>query len=229
MRTSLGLVGDLDDVDLIEDVEQAFGVRLPDDELGRCETVGDLFELIIARLPDEPKTADRCATAMCLYRVRRAILTVAPLLDLRPSSPIGALRDVSVRALYRAIAREGGLRPPFTYMSGWGCACLLAAVAVPAALFWWGAPWWTAAISLIVAMIPYRLSPLRLPPKLTVFGDLIELIAARNVGTLAALGARLRPTEAWKALQTVCADHAVLDCGEIERDTLIIGPARATM
>jgi len=40
MTSSLGLAGDLDDVELIQDVEAAFGVRLGDDEIEQCSTVG---------------------------------------------------------------------------------------------------------------------------------------------------------------------------------------------
>lgn len=55
MTSSLGLAGDLDDVDLVEDVEAAFSIRLGDDEISRCSTVGQLFELIEARLPQMPR------------------------------------------------------------------------------------------------------------------------------------------------------------------------------
>ena len=73
MKASLELAGDLDDVELVEDIEKAFGVRLPDGELSNCHTVGDLFDLVLARIPDRSATADRCATAMCFYRLRRAV------------------------------------------------------------------------------------------------------------------------------------------------------------
>lgn len=36
MTSSLGLAGDLDDVELIQDVEAAFGILLADDEIRPC-------------------------------------------------------------------------------------------------------------------------------------------------------------------------------------------------
>jgi len=39
MTSSLGLAGDLDDVELIQDVEAAFGIRLADDDIEGCSTV----------------------------------------------------------------------------------------------------------------------------------------------------------------------------------------------
>lgn len=227
MRTSLGLAGDLDDVELVEDIERAFDIQLPDDQLKHCKTVGDLFRLVVARLPNEQDRGDRCASAMCFYRLRRVVLTIAPHLELRPSSPIETLRSISVRALYRAIQRADGLRPPAPYLSVWGGGSLLGAVVAPIALLWMGAPWWAAGVAVLVSIVLYRVSPVRLPPALGTFGDLVELVTARSIGTLAAHGARLRPAEAWKALQTVCADHAVTTGGEIHEGTLILQPRKA--
>lgn len=108
MQSSLGLAGDLDDVELIEDIEEAFSLRFADDDLKRCRTVGDLFSLVEADLPDDGSS---CATAMCFYRMRRAL---EPLVgaDVRPSSPIEQLSGIPVRRLYNVIRRECGLRPP---------------------------------------------------------------------------------------------------------------------
>lgn len=72
MSSSLGLQDDLDDIDLIEDVEGAFGFQLSDCDLSHCRTVGDLFELVKARLPTRGLVGN-CATAMTFYRLRRAI------------------------------------------------------------------------------------------------------------------------------------------------------------
>jgi hypothetical protein len=219
-RTLLGLSGDLDDVELVQDVEQAFRVRLPDDELSRCHTVGDLFELVAARLPSRAN-ADRCATAMCFYRLRRAVLALAPDVQLHPSTPIEVLQGIPVKSLYRSIEGVGGLRPPLPYISVWGGFSLLLAVAAPIGLLLCGAPWWAAVLAVPVAITAYRFSPVRLPPQVKIVRDLVECVAARSVATLADQGARLRPAEAWKALQTVCADHAATPAGEIGSSTLL--------
>ena len=227
MQNSLGLAGDLDDVDLVQDVEKAFGVQLPDKELTRCRTVGDLFELVVDNLPAASRDAERCASAMCFYRLRRLVLAKMPNLELRPATPIGALDPMSVRTLYRAIEHGAGLRPPAPYLSAWGGVSLLGAVAAPFALVCVGATWGMVAASFVIALVSYRLSPVRLPRTITTFGDLVELITARNIGALASQGARLRPAEAWKALHTVCQDHAANNDGEIGAGTLILQPRKA--
>lgn len=228
MRSSLGLGGDLDDVELVQDIEQAFGIRLPDDELSRCRTVGDLFQLVAARLPSRAD-ADRCATAMCFYRLRRAVLTLAPDVQLHPSKSIDVLQGIPVKSLYRSIEGVGGLRPPPPYISAWGGFSLLLAVTAPIGLLLCGVPWWAAVLAALLAITAYRLSPLRLPPQVKTVRDLVELVAARSVGTLADQGARLRSAEAWKALQTMCADHAATTGGEIGSSTLIYAPRKAAV
>jgi len=196
-------------------------VRLPDNELSNCYTVGELFDLILALLPDRSTAADRCATAMCFYRLRRAVLRLAPGIQLRPSMSIDVLRGLSVRSLYKSMHINEGLRPPIPYISRWGALSLLMAVTGPVGLLLAGSPWWLAVAPLVLCAVLYRLSPVRLPPNAKTFRAFVELVAARNIAELSAQGARLRPPEAWKALQVLCRDHAEPSDGEINQDTLI--------
>ena len=221
MLISLGLSGDMDDVELVQDVELAFGIRLPADQLARCETVGNLLEIVVGQLPDELGNAGRCASTMCFYRVRRAVLGISPHLELRPSTPIAALRSISIKLLYRALQDAEGLRPPAAYLSGWGGLCLFLALAVPTGWAFWSVPGWVAVLVMMMSFCLFRLSPVRLPPNLRTIRDLVELVTARNIGTLAVQGARLRVADAWTALQVVCASQAAANKGEIDRTTLI--------
>jgi Phosphopantetheine attachment site len=43
----------LDTVEMIMAIEHAFQVRLPEEELGRIRTVGDLYDCLLRQLPDE--------------------------------------------------------------------------------------------------------------------------------------------------------------------------------
>lgn len=224
MLTSLGLCGDLDDVELIHDVEQAFAIRLPGDELKQCNTVGELYDTVIRHLSASQAAGNRCASAMCFYSMRRATLTVAPKLQLRPSTPINVLHNLSIRSLYRAFRDLEQLRPPNVYVSKRGVCSLFLAVAAPVSLMFLGAPWWTAPLALLIAVVLYRVSPVRLPPQVESFGNLVELVTAKNIGFLAANGGRLRSAEAWTALKAVCVDHVATKNGKIGRGTLIYAP-----
>jgi hypothetical protein len=226
MRSSLGLYGDLDDVELLEDVERAFRIRLPR-ELPHCHTVGDLFELIVDRLPDGDPEAGRCATAMAFYRLRRAVLTLAPDVTLRPATPLDGLSSVPVRSLDRAFRKAEGVRVPDSCRPARGGPALLLAVALPIGILLSGAPVWAALLALPLSAALYQLSPLRFPRQIKTIGDLAERVAAHNVGMLAARGGRLGPAEAWRALRTICASHSMMvDADGIGADTLILDPRR---
>lgn len=225
MTSSLGLAGDLDDVELIQDVEAAFGVRLEDDEIERCSTVGQLFELIKARLPDLP-SGQSCATAMCFYRLRRA-LQPHSVIALKPKTSIGALGSLPVRKLHRIIETECGLRPPPQYITFWGCLALLLVVTLPFGLFAVGMPWWSALPSAALGIGLYRLAPIQLPGEVETFGDLVRIVASRSIGALAGQGARLGPEEAWQAFKDVLSDHTQLSKDEIGPETLLLAPKKA--
>ena len=171
MTSSLGLAGDLDDVELIQDIEAAFNIRLADDEISRCSTVGQLFELIEAHLPKMP-SGQSCATAMCFYRLRRA-LQPQTANALKPKTSISALGAVPVRKMHQIIESECGLRPPPQIISLWGCLALLLVLALPFGLFAVGMPWWIALPSAALGIGLYRLAPIQLPGEVETFGDLV--------------------------------------------------------
>lgn len=225
MPSTLGLAGDLDDIDMLEDVEAAFGFRVSDEELAHCRTVGDLFQVIEARLPSET-SGENCATSMCFYRLRR---TIQPRVEvrLRPNTPIGELRRLSVRDMYRIIKGECGLGPPPPTLSLWGCIALVLVLALPLAAVALGFEWWIAVASGVVAAASYRLAPIRYPKSVQTFGDLVRQVSSRSIGTLSKQGARLRTPEAWAAFRDVLSDHTALPKDMIIPETLILAPKKA--
>jgi hypothetical protein len=225
MTSSLGLAGDLDDVELIQDVEAAFGIRLADDEISRCSTVGHLFELIESRLPEMP-SGQSCATAMCFYRLRRALQPHSAI-DLKPKTSISALSSVRVRKLHHIIETECGLRPPPQYITLWGCLALLLVAALPFGLFAGGMPWWVALPSAAFGVGLYWFAPVRLPDEVETFGDLVKIVSTRSIGALAGQGARLGPKEAWQAFTDVLSNHSQLSRDQIGVETHLLVPKKA--
>jgi hypothetical protein len=72
MVNTLGLVGDLDDVELVELVERAFDITFSPREMEQILTVGEFYDLLLTKIP--PNGADRqCASAMAFYRLRSAL------------------------------------------------------------------------------------------------------------------------------------------------------------
>jgi hypothetical protein len=213
---------DMDVVDLLQDLEQAFGLRLTDEELQRCRTIGDLFGLMETRI--ERSSNGSCATAMCFYRLRRA-LQPRITMELRPKTGIVELRSVPVRRLHRIIDQECGLRPPPPYISLWGCIALILVAALPLFALAAGWPLWLALTSVVPAVALYRMAPMRLPRGVNTFGDLVRVVASRSIGTLSKEGARLGSTEAWAAFKDIVSGHSPFQ-EVITPDALILAPRK---
>ena len=220
MPSSLGLSGDLDDVELIEDIEKAFGMRLSDQDLQHCRTVGDIFALMEAQLPNQDLLGDRCATAMCFYRLRRA-LQPRIVFKLHPQTEISALRDLPVRTIRSIIQKECGLRPPPPYISTLGGVALLLTIAMPIAGLALGWPWWIAIATALPPIAGYKIAPVKFPATMTTFADLVRSVSSRSINRLAQEGARLRSTEAWNAFIDILSEHASIPKETIGPDTLI--------
>jgi hypothetical protein len=87
---SFNLVGDGDDVEVIETVEEVFGVKIGNDEAERMRTFGDLLDCVERKL-------DLTGSRTCLLRQAfldlRGVTSVPDGLGLRPSLPLTALGE----------------------------------------------------------------------------------------------------------------------------------------
>jgi hypothetical protein len=184
--------------------------------------VGHLFELVKMRLPDTT-FSQGCATAMCFYRLRRALQTQTAE-TLKPKTSINALSSVPVRKLQQIIRNDCGLRPPPEFLSLWGCLALMLVVVFPGFLFYVDWPWWIALSSAGIGIVLYRLSPIRLPDEVKTFGDLVKIVTFRNIGALSRQGARLGSKEAWEAFRDIIGDHTELPKDQIAPETTIRTP-----
>ncbi|MCV3765985.1 acyl carrier protein [Rhizobium sp. TRM95796] len=222
MTNSMGLYGDGDESELLEDVEEAFGCRFNEFELEHVRTVGDFFNAVAAKLP-AGAAEGRCATAMTFFRLRRAL---QPRIGtkLRPHTPITVLSSIPTREIHRIIEKDCHLRAPFLELPLLGYAALVLMIAAPITILVSGYSWWLAITSAVLACAVLKIAPIRLPSRIATFGDLARIVSSKNIRLLADEGARLREQEAWDALKEVLADHTSLLKQEITRQTLIIAP-----
>jgi len=69
MLDCLGLGGDGDDIEAIEDVERDFGVRIDTSAAIKWRTVGDVYDALLLALPEyvqaQPNTWRRFSRAIC--------------------------------------------------------------------------------------------------------------------------------------------------------------------
>ena len=73
MANSLDLDPEWGAIDLLEEVELTFGIKIANEEAERCATVGDLYDVICAHSPAWDGQDGDCGTSMVFYRMRRSL------------------------------------------------------------------------------------------------------------------------------------------------------------
>ena len=223
MANTLDLDPEWGGIDLIEEVEAAFGIKVADHEAERCWTVGDLYEVICAHTPDWEKQNGSCASSAVFYKFRRSLApedkrTINPR---APLQPMGA----SASRLFRSLGRDTGLRLPSVQSTGIGITggylCLVGFFVALVALFM-GA--WTISgiggLMLALGALLLQLDPARLPVGVTTVGDLVRRTVPLNSQTLAEAGAR--PSDRWAVSVALAAEHGLLPPTEIGPDTFLL-------
>jgi hypothetical protein len=227
MPNCLTLAGDGDEIDLIVDIERLFDVTFRNDEAETVQTVGDLYDLLLRKLP--PNDADRkCASAMTFYRLRRALREMGYAARLTPASPIALLEEHSARRAFKALEERSGLQLPALRLTAFGAVgCAIAWGAIAAIIVWSavkGLDWITAAGGLAgaipVGVAIARFDPQRLPRDMQTLADLVRQTAPLNFGRLAKHGARHSDGDVWDAMVTVLSEYGPKDA--IARDTFFL-------
>jgi hypothetical protein len=158
----------LDIIELVMNIEETFGVVIPDDQAERMKTLGDTHRVLLLKTglrPDPP-----CLSGVTFYRVRRALLQLGvPRQGVRPRAGLGELLPGKNRRVLWERFRQalGPLRLPALTRPGWifaVSAAVALATAATAALALHGRPdgppWYIALVSgeLALAALIYRLS-----------------------------------------------------------------------
>lgn len=112
----------LDTVELALEVEERFGISLPDEECQKVTTVDDLYQLVLSKLDKADPT--KCLTSATFYRVRKGIADVIGVdkRTLKPDTPLQELLPLeSRRDLWASISERLALNLPKLWRGpGWG-------------------------------------------------------------------------------------------------------------
>jgi hypothetical protein len=115
MKDTLDLWGDGDDVDVVCDVERAFGIRLTGDEAERTRTVGELYDLIEMKRPNDGRGTPACLSQIAFYRLCRALKAMGATGKITPQTPVSVLEVLefpSISQKWRRLAQNSGLDLP---------------------------------------------------------------------------------------------------------------------
>jgi len=218
MADTIGLTGDLDDVETLRSVEDLFGMKVTDREAEQTLTVGQLYDLI------ESKTGGRtevCLSQLAFYRLRRAFRELGIAAAVTPATPVSVVRNIqprSIHASWKTLTRQSALELPAleapclfgpVSLPKWPTIAVLSVLGFATLVVWLdvlGLPPWILFV-LLFAMMPLvaGLDFLRwrivgdIPRRVVTIGDLAREAAGHSFGELSR-GRKTGPSDRWFAL-----------------------------
>lgn len=157
----------LDFVEIVMEVEEAFNIKIRDDDVVELRTVGDFQHYICAQF--EAKKSQRCASTTAFLRLRRALMAAAGIdrKEIRLESSVPELVPSSIRrSVWNQIEAEMEMRLPELRRPGWLSfafffSSILAFVSFLVALITFGDPssthlWWVLLLSIMAICMAYR-------------------------------------------------------------------------
>jgi acyl carrier protein len=149
----------LEDLEIIMEVEEAFGIKIPDEDCTRILTVGGMAHYVENRLygTTTPLAETRCATARGLYALRRAMMSTLGVerAAIRPKAKLRTLVPYSTRhQFWVSLEREGLRAPPLRVPDGVQIAVIALAGLVGMLLLWGWLRYGRPVGALFVVWIP---------------------------------------------------------------------------
>ena len=215
----------LDTVELVIEVESAFGIQIPDAEASGLITVGQLYEYVLSKLPTVETR--RCASAAAFYRFRRAVVGQLSVGrgDVRPSVPIGGVIPPTRRRSEWALLGESlGWRMPPLVRPGWMVTAfygLIVGWLMVVVRAWGRFPWFPVnQFPLVVAYfvvgvmgllaVAYRLTTpfaTRFPRECSTVRGTVQAALALNYGTISLQGPGWNRREVWECLRAIIVEQ----------------------
>lgn len=135
----------LDSVELVLQVEDAFGFSIPEEEAADMTTVGKLYDYVLAHRFRGKQ--DACLSSVTFYKIRRALMSALkiPRHAVRVSTDLQEIIPNHRRRAWRAIADASSLRLPILQRPRWiVMIATLTAIALG------------AATSILLGLAPFR-------------------------------------------------------------------------
>ncbi len=223
-ENTLDLSGDLDDVELLEAIESACGVKYSIEEAERLRTVGDAYDTLVEKLKAYDERRKVCFAAICFYRLRRALREITGHADIRPSTQFDELFAVRrVNPVLKRIEQRTGMALPAYDMNFFAAAlgAILGVGSFIAALILADFVGWWALLALLgwpAAYLIFRFARTYLPPRYADVGDLARAMAGLNLGSLMDEFGVRHKDDIWNALVVAIRNYTAYD-GAINHET----------
>ena len=220
MANSLDLDPEWGAIDLLEEVEETFGIKIAKREAERCATVGDLYDVICSHSADWDSQDGSGGSSMVFYRMRRSLSPH----DKRGVTADTRLAGTALQAsrLFEKLKVDTGLRLPayeLTWLGMTGGFLMVSGIMAAIVALLTG-HWIVSGIALLIALagLPFlRLDPGRLPVGIVTVGDLVRRTVPLNAIRLREAGGR--PSDRWAILTALASEHGNLPPDEISPET----------
>lgn len=214
----------LESVELVMEVEEAFGFSIRDEDAATFYTVGQLYDYIMAHRFEGKQPG--CLTSVTFYRLRRALMSVLWIArrDVRLSSDLNAVIPARRRQVWSDLQEAIGLRLPKLVLPVWARAARIAVgFVLGTALFlvFLDGRWKMAAAfpeafntALCLTLVLMFLLNLGTKPLAVAFrrefatvGGLTKCILKKNCGAISDDCQHVNAEEVWNTLRTVIVEQ----------------------
>ena len=211
-----------DSADLVAAIEDAFQVHFEDEEIERTGTVGDLYNLLLTKLPcGEP--SGRCASSLAFYRLRRGMVERFSVSrkEVKPSTLMDAIAPKrNRRRNWKAMSMALDLKLPGLQAPSWllwtvGVLSLAGGVLVgpnPATMM--------GGITIFFLLGCVALLPFCTEFSAPTVGDMARQVAIMNFVKL--VGNRLSEAEVWETLRQVFVAEVCVKAEDVTPDAKIV-------
>ena len=218
---SFDLVGDGDDVDVVEAIESAFEITISNEEAESTITMGDLFDLIVRKLNIDESPRQVCLTAVTFYRLRQALSRCGYSDGLTPHSDLNVLfRRSSTRRVWKLLASESNLELPYLGYARVSLVALsvLLFISVSCALILHS--FYPVGVGLVLALGLSFVLPQSVQRPYESLGELSRAVIALNFGKLSRQYEQYHGDDIWRSAVDVvqmCTGH--VHNGPVDRST----------
>jgi len=214
----------LDGVELIMEVEDTFGISIPDEEAEYCSTVGGMYNIIISKLtPAE----EGCLSNSAFYKLRKAMIDEFNFSrkEIRPKALLhGFFPEKNRRSAWKSLQERLNLqlpclrRPTMIHVGIFLSSLMVGLTAgiysrsififITAFLF-----------AIIIAYMITKFLATEFPKPCTTIGGTVNNIVALNFKTLREEKSKWHHNEVWRTLLFVISDQLGIDENELTPET----------
>ena len=229
----------LDLVELVMEVEDTFAISIPDEVSTKLDTVGKLYDYILASRFDGKEKG--CLSNITFYKLRHALMSVLRIArgDVRLSSALNALIPSHRRQTWAELQRSLGLRLPELMRPLW-VTVLATALGVIATIVAFvilvarsGFPIAVVSILFVAVLVRAILYQATKPlarefwPEFATVGGLTKAVLRRNYGAISDEAQRANADDVWETLRAVIVDQLGVRPDDVTKEANFVTDLRA--